>query len=94
MCEPEGLTIHQRAATRSGVLIPEEAPAKLDYAEQLGIHSVPSRPVWRGALRRALDSGVAACDTLFVELADRQSLPLVTFDARLQRYMVRAIESE
>src|SRR5439155_23611200 len=41
------------------------------------------RTLWRGALRRALESGVAACDTLFVELADRESLPLATFDELL-----------
>jgi len=70
-------------AVRSGVLTPGDAPGKLDYAGQLEIHSVPSRTLWRGALRRALESGVAAYDTLFVELADRESLPLVTFDTRL-----------
>jgi predicted nucleic acid-binding protein len=70
-------------AARSGVLAPEEAPGKLDYAGQLDVYSVPSRTLWRGALRRALESGLAVYDTLFVELADRESLPLVTFDARL-----------
>lgn len=70
-------------AARSGVLVPEAAPAKLDYASQLGIHSIASRNLWRGALRRSLESGVAAYDTLFVELADRESLPLATFDERL-----------
>jgi predicted nucleic acid-binding protein len=70
-------------AARSGALAVEAAPAKLDYAAQLGIQSVESRTLWRGALRRSLASGVAAYDTLFVELADRESLPLVTFDVRL-----------
>ena len=70
-------------AARSGVVAPEEAPARLDYAAQLGIHSIASRTLWRGALRRALECGVAAYDTLFVELADRESLPLATFDERL-----------
>jgi predicted nucleic acid-binding protein len=70
-------------AARAGVLTPEAAPARLDYAAQLGIHSIVSRTLWRGALRRALESGVAAYDTLFVELADRESLPLATFDDRL-----------
>ena len=70
-------------AARSGVVAVEDAPVKLDYAAQLGIHSIASRTLWRGALRRALESGVAAYDTLFVELADRESLPLATFDERL-----------
>jgi len=72
-------------AARSGVVAPEDAPSKLDYAAQLGIHSIANRTLWRGALRRALESGVAAYDTLFVELADRESLPLATFDERLLR---------
>ena len=49
----------------------------------LGIRSVPTRRLWRGALARALNSDVAAYDTLFVELAVRERRPLVTFDARL-----------
>jgi len=32
---------------------------------------------------RALNANVAACDTLFVELAVREHKPLVTFDAKL-----------
>jgi predicted nucleic acid-binding protein len=72
-------------AARSRILAPEAAPAKLDYAGQLGIHSIASRTLWRGALRRALESGVPAYDTLFIELADRESIPLATFDARLLR---------
>ena len=70
-------------AARSGVLIPEEAPAKLAYAKRLGIHSIASKVLWHGALRRAIEFNVAAYDTLFVELADRESLPLATFDEKL-----------
>ena len=69
-------------AARAGVVAPEDAPAKLDYAGQLGIHSIASRTLWRAALRRALESGVAAYDTLFVELADRESLPHIDFKTR------------
>lgn len=36
-----------------------------------------------GALTRALNSNLAAYDTLFVELAVRERRPLVTFDAKL-----------
>jgi len=36
-----------------------------------------------GALQRALDTGVAVYDTLFVELADREQLPLATFDSKV-----------
>ena len=56
---------------------------RLALAGRLGIRSVPTRRLWRGALARALNSDVAAYDTLFVELAVRERRPLVTFDARL-----------
>lgn len=46
-------------------------------------HSVNSRTLWHGALIRALDSGVAVYDTLFVELADRESAHLATFDQKV-----------
>jgi predicted nucleic acid-binding protein len=34
-------------------------------------------------LLRSVESGVAVYDTLFVELAEREGAPLVTFDQRL-----------
>jgi len=44
---------------------------------------VPNRTLWQGALVRAHQSKVAVYDTLFVELAARERLPLATFDAAL-----------
>ena len=52
-----------------------------DLATSLGIQSVSVASLWQGAVARACSSGVAAYDTLFVELADREKLPLVTYDA-------------
>jgi predicted nucleic acid-binding protein len=72
-------------AVRSGALSPSAAPARLTLAGRLGIHSVPSRSLWHGALLRAIRSGSAVYDTLFVELADREGVPLVTFDEKLTR---------
>ena len=72
-------------AVRAGALPAAEAPATLTLAGRLGIHSIPSRRLWHGALLRAIQSGTAVYDTLFVELADREGVPLVTFDARLIR---------
>jgi predicted nucleic acid-binding protein len=68
---------------RMGVLQDADGPAKLHLARRLGIHTVTTRSLWHGALLRAVQSGVAVYDTLFVELADRESVPLVTFDQRL-----------
>jgi predicted nucleic acid-binding protein len=70
-------------AVRSGILPPDEASKRLDLAARLGIHSVPSRTLWQGALFRSVESGVAVYDTLFIELAGRERLPLATFDRRM-----------
>jgi len=67
-------------AVRTGVLPAEEGHRKLDMAARLGIESVAPRSLWQPALTRALSSGAAVYDTLFVELAVRRSLPLATFD--------------
>jgi len=70
-------------SVRAGVLPESEAPSKLTLAARLGVHSVPTRAVWRGALLRSVRTGIAVYDTLFVELAERERSPLVTFDRRL-----------
>jgi predicted nucleic acid-binding protein len=67
-------------AVRMGVLPAEEGHQKLDLAARLGIESVPNRSLWQPALTRALTSGAAVQDTLFVQLAAQRSLPLATFD--------------
>ena len=72
-------------AIRQGVMTPEEGPKRMALAARLGIHSVPSRTLWQGALVRAVRSGVAVYDTLFVELAVRGKLPLATFDRKVLR---------
>jgi predicted nucleic acid-binding protein len=70
-------------SVRAGVLPEPEAPSKLALAARLGIHSIPTRAIWHGALLRSVRTGVAVYDTLFVELAERERSPLVTFDRRL-----------
>ena len=72
-------------AVRSGVLPGEEGHQKLDLAARLGIQSVSNRPLWQPALARALTSGAAVYDTLFVELAVQRGLPLVTCDRNVLR---------
>ncbi len=67
-------------ATRKNVLDLPEALHRLDLAKGLGIRSVAVNTLWSGALVRAHASGIAAYDALFVELADRETLPLATFD--------------
>jgi predicted nucleic acid-binding protein len=67
-------------AVRTGVLPTEEGHQKLDLAARLRVESVASRSLWQTALTRALSSGAAVYDTLFVELAVQRRLPLATFD--------------
>lgn len=70
-------------AARTGLIDKRGALRRLGMAARLGIRSVPIRRLWRGALARAMNANVAACDTLFIELAVRERKRLVTFDARL-----------
>ncbi|MBI3403343.1 MAG: type II toxin-antitoxin system VapC family toxin [Acidobacteria bacterium] len=70
-------------AVRTGVLAADEGHQKLDLAARLGIQSVPNRSLWQPALTRAIDSGAAVYDTLFVELAVQRKLPLATFDGNI-----------
>ena len=70
-------------AVRSGVLPPPEGHRRLDFASRLRIRSVSIRTLWQAALTIALASDVAVYDTLFVELAKRRRLPLVTFDTKV-----------
>ena len=72
-------------AMRTGVLSPEEGPARLGLARRLGIETVPTATLCQGALMRAMASGVSVYDTLFVELAARSRCPLVTFDKAVLR---------
>jgi len=69
--------------TRAGVLEPAEALQRLHLAARLGIEDVDIQQLWAGALSRALAASHPVYDTLFVELAERESLPLATFDQRL-----------
>jgi predicted nucleic acid-binding protein len=70
-------------AVRTRTVTGVEGRVKLNLAARLGIRSVPARLLWHGALARALESGVPAYDALFVELADREQVPLATFDRKL-----------
>ena len=70
-------------AIRHNVLPLDEAAKRLALADRLGIHAVPNRTLWQAALVRANDSNVAVYDTLFVELAARERVPLATFDGTM-----------
>jgi predicted nucleic acid-binding protein len=70
-------------AVRTGAVSLEEGNRRLGLAGRLGIQSIPNRKLWHDALNRATQSAVAVYDTLFVELAARERLPLATFDVKV-----------
>jgi predicted nucleic acid-binding protein len=70
---------------RAGVLPETDAPTKLHLARRLGIHTIATSALWHDALLRSVHSGIPVYDTLFVELAEREGAPLVTFDRRLSK---------
>ena len=72
-------------AVRMKVMTAAEGSRRLDLASSLGVRSVPVRQLWHGALARAVRSGVPAYDTVFVELAEREEVPLGTFDKQVLR---------
>ena len=72
-------------AFRTKVISADESARRLRLAAGLGVHSVPIRHLWRGALMRSIDSGISTYDSLFVELAHRRRLTLATFDRQLLR---------
>ncbi len=76
-------------AVRKKVVTLSEGLHRLELAKSLGVVSFPVSGLWHGALVRADSSGLAAYDTLFVELAGRQALPLATFDGPLLRTFPR-----
>lgn len=70
-------------AIRARIISADDGRERLRWAASLGVHSVASRSLWEGALIRSVQCRVAVYDTLFVELAVREQLPLATFDAKL-----------
>ena len=70
-------------AVRTGTLSANEGHRRLDFASRLRLRSVPIGSLWQSALTLSLDSGLSAYDTLFVALARRRRLPLVTFDKQI-----------
>jgi predicted nucleic acid-binding protein len=67
-------------AVRKDVLELPEALHRLELAKSLQVRSISIGSLWHGALVRAHSSGIAVYDTLFVELAEREGVPLATFD--------------
>ena len=69
--------------TRAEVLDVADALERLRLAALLGIRGVDATTLCAGALSRALAANHPVYDTLFVELAARESVPLATFDRKI-----------
>ena len=67
-------------AVRTGALSADEGHRRLDFASRLRVQVVPIGSLWQRALSLSLESSLSAYDTLFIALAQRRRLPLVTFD--------------
>jgi predicted nucleic acid-binding protein len=70
-------------AVRTGAVSADEGHRRLDFASRLRVQAVPIGSLWQRALTLSLESGLSAYDTLFVALAQRRRLPLVTFDKQV-----------
>ena len=77
--EPELVNVLWLMA-RQNVVTLSQALDLLKASRSLGITSIAVGELWHGALTRGYASGITAYDALFVELAERESLPLATFD--------------
>jgi predicted nucleic acid-binding protein len=72
-------------ATRAGILPAAEEVVCLQRVQRLAIESLPTASLWEGALACAVSRTVPFRHALFAELAQRQRVPLVTFDDQLLR---------
>jgi predicted nucleic acid-binding protein len=79
-------------AVRRGELDPPQAQLACAALLALPFELVPSRALLPAALERAVALGHPAYDCLYLELAHRQGLPLVTADRRLQRIAPPGVE--
>jgi predicted nucleic acid-binding protein len=70
-------------AVRHGIFDVAEGLERLRLAAALQIRSIAPALLWQGALARAVTHNHPAYDTLFVELAVRESCFLATFDERV-----------
>lgn len=72
-------------AVRFGGLAEKSVSHVLDTIGGLSITTVDVAELWRGAVARGIAAAHPAYDTLFVELAHRERIPLATYDQALWR---------
>ncbi len=72
-------------ALRAGVVDREAAVEKLRVAAALDLRSQPVAQLWEGALGLSMVADHPPYNMVFVKLAERMGIPLVTFDEGLLR---------
>ena len=70
-------------AARAGAIQVGHGLELLEEVEKLLDRSVPVRSIWREALVCAQEHDISTHDTLFIVLAEREQLDLLTYDRRL-----------
>jgi predicted nucleic acid-binding protein len=70
-------------AIRANVTSRAQALTYLRWAGKLAIESVPTDALWEAALCRSVRDEISMRDALFVELAGRHRVPLVTLNRNL-----------
>jgi len=78
-------------AARAGRLPIDCVEKIMTTASRLPVHSVAVDRLWKGAVARAIATDHPVYDTLFVELAVRQRLPLVSYDRALQKHFPEVV---
>jgi predicted nucleic acid-binding protein len=66
-------------------------PDLLTAVEALPVTSVGVEELWRGGIARGVAHKQSAYDTLFVELAAREGIPMASYDAGLRRKFPAAV---
>jgi len=71
----------------------DQAGALAAAADALGFTVVDVGELWQGALARAIAARHPVYDTLFVELAVRESVPMASFDRTLRERFSAVVKS-
>jgi predicted nucleic acid-binding protein len=71
-------------SVRNGAISVLQGIEKLNYAEVLINESVPITALWEEALVLAVESNHSPYDTLFIALAERENIRLMSFDMLLR----------
>ena len=73
-------------AVRNRKLTQETAGQLFQAAGHLVTQTIPSNAIWRSALKHSCTAEHPVYDTFFVALAERENVPLWTFDKKIMKH--------